>query len=428
MSAILLAIIGWDPKGWDQLFRTLAPQHDIRLWPENIGNPADVAYACVWKPPHGMLRDIPNLKAIFSLGAGVDDLLADPQLPNVPVVRIVDADLTMRMTEYVVLHVLMYHRQHRLYDAQQRVRMWHDHEQPPASEVAVGIMGLGELGRAAAVALQRLGFRVVGWSRTQKSIPAIESFYGSVGLEPFLRRTEILVCLLPSTPSTRGILNLDLFRRLKFNGALHGAYLINAARGDLQVDADIIAALEDGTLSGATLDVFPTEPLPITSPFWTHPKVTITPHNAAQSSPRAHRRPTSCGRSTGSRSACRSSTWSTAAAAIEPMPSIRPDARQSRMPAARMRATASAIGSIATAMWWPLAVNERRWSRAMATWPFQNRHRRGLRLEKSAAGVSGSASDCSCMSLSRGQGVPLAVSASCTSRRAVEPEAGLATP
>ena len=209
MSAILLAIIGWDPKGWDQIFRTLAPQRDIRLWPENAGNPADVAYACVWKPPHGMLAEYRNLKAVFSLGAGVDEILADLQLPNVPIVRIVDVDLTMRMTEYVVLHVLTYHRQQRTYDSQQRVRMWHDHEQAPASEVSVGVMGLGELGQASAVALQRLGFRVHGWSRTQKIIPGVETFYGTVGLEPFLRRTEILVCLLPSTPATRGILNLD---------------------------------------------------------------------------------------------------------------------------------------------------------------------------------------------------------------------------
>jgi glyoxylate/hydroxypyruvate reductase len=287
MSAILLAIIGWDPKNWDQLFHTLAPQRDIRLWPEHGGNPDDVAYACVWKPPHGVLAEHRNLKAVFSLGAGVDDILTDPQLPDVPIIRVVDADLTMRMTEYVVLHVLMYHRRQRTYDSQQRVRMWHDHEQPAANDVAVGIMGLGELGQAAAVALQRLGFRVHGWSRTQKIIPGVETFYGSNGLEPFLRRTEVLICLLPSTPATRGILNLDTFRRLKFNGALHGAYLINAARGDLQVDSDIIVALEDGTLAGATLDVFPTEPLPLNSPLWTHSKVTITPHNAAQSSPRA---------------------------------------------------------------------------------------------------------------------------------------------
>jgi glyoxylate/hydroxypyruvate reductase A len=287
MSAILLAIMGWDPKNWDQLFRTLAPQRDFRLWPEQAKKPDDIAYACVWKPPHGLMAEHKNLKAIFSLGAGVDDLLADTTLPDVPIVRVIDADLTMRMTEYVVLHVLMYHRRQRLYDSQQRVRMWHEHEQPAANEVSVGIMGLGELGYAAAIALQRLGFKVHGWSRTQKIIPGVETFYGSVGFEPFLRRTEILVSLLPSTPSTRGILNLDTFRRLKFNGAMHGAYLINAARGDLQVDADIIVALEEGTLAGATLDVFPIEPLPITSPLWTHPKVTVTPHSAAQSSPRA---------------------------------------------------------------------------------------------------------------------------------------------
>jgi glyoxylate/hydroxypyruvate reductase A len=287
MSAILLAIIGWDPKGWDQRFRALAPQHEIRLWPESVGNPADIAYACVWRPPHGLFAGFPNLKAIFSLGAGADEVLSDRKLPNVPVVRIVDPDMTMRMTEYVVLHVLMYHRHQRLYDAQQRVRMWHDHEQPTADEVAVGVMGLGELGTAAASALARLGFRVAGWSRTRKAIPAVESFHGREGLETFLRRTEILVCLLPLTPATQGILNLDLFRRLKFNGAMHGAYLINAARGGLQVDADIVAALDEGTLAGATLDVFPTEPLPLTSPLWTHQKITITPHNAAASSPRA---------------------------------------------------------------------------------------------------------------------------------------------
>jgi glyoxylate/hydroxypyruvate reductase len=287
MSTVLLAIIGWDPQGWDQRFRTLAPQHDIRLWPENVGNPADVTYACVWRPSPGLLAGFPNLKAIFSLGAGVDDLLSDIDLPKVPVVRIVDPDLTMRMNEYVLLHTLRYHRHQNLYDSQQRVRMWRDHDQPAANEVSVGVMGLGELGGAAAALLRQVGFRVVGWSRTQKAVPGVETFHGSVGLEPFLRRTEILICLLPSTPDTRAILDLDLFRRLKFNGPLHGAYLINASRGELQVDADIITALDEGTLHGATLDVFQSEPLPVTSPLWTQPRVTITPHNAAQSSPRA---------------------------------------------------------------------------------------------------------------------------------------------
>jgi len=287
MAGILLAIIGWDPKGWDHRFRTLAPQHDIRVWPESVGDPAEIAYACVWKPPQGLLAGLPNLKAVFSLGAGADDVLTGPDPPKAPIVRIVDPDMTMRMSEYVVLHVLMHHRRQRRYESQQRERLWRDHDQPPASEVAVGVMGLGVLGSNAAFVLHRLGFRVGGWSRTRKSMPGIETFDGHIGLEAFLRRTEILVCLLPATIETRGILNLTLFRKLKFNGALGGAFLINAGRGALQIDADIITALDEGTLEGATLDVFPSEPLPVASPLWTHPRVTITPHNAAASMPRA---------------------------------------------------------------------------------------------------------------------------------------------
>ena len=206
MSNILLAIIGWDPKGWEERFRALAPQHGIRMWPKQVGDPADIHYACVWSPPPGVLAGFPNLKAIFSLGAGVDDLLADPKLPDVPVVRIVDSDLTMRMTEYVVLHVLMHHRRQRLYDAQQRERRWHEHDQPAASEVAVGVMGLGVFGASAAWVLDRLGFKVAGWSRTQKTLPGIECFHGADGLDLFLRRSEILVCLLPATPATRGLI------------------------------------------------------------------------------------------------------------------------------------------------------------------------------------------------------------------------------
>jgi glyoxylate/hydroxypyruvate reductase A len=285
-SAILLAVSGWNPKGWDERFRALAPQRDVRIHPDRTGDLADVAYACVWKPPHGLLATLPNLKAIFSLGAGVDHLWGDPALPDVPIVRIVDPDLTMRMTEYVVLHVLLAHRRQRIYDAQQRARLWRDHHEPAASEVAVGIMGLGVLGLDAASALSRLGYRVAGWSRTPKQVDGIETFDGAAGLSSFLARTEILICLLPHTPATEGILNLGLLRQLKRDGALGGAHLINAGRGMLQVDADILAALDEGALAGATLDVFPVEPLPKDSPLWAHSKVTITPHNAATSAPR----------------------------------------------------------------------------------------------------------------------------------------------
>ena len=148
------------------------------------------------------------------------------------------------MTEYVVLHTLMFHRRQRLYDAQQRERIWREHDQPAARQVSVGIMGLGELGRDAASVLRRIGFQVAGWTRTPKTVGGIEVFHGPAGLDAFLARTEILVALLPHTPATNGILNLDLFRKLKRDGALGGAYLINAGRGKLQVDADICAALD----------------------------------------------------------------------------------------------------------------------------------------------------------------------------------------
>jgi glyoxylate/hydroxypyruvate reductase A len=286
-NAILLAITGWNPKGWDERFRALAPDRDIRLWPMRMGDPSEIAYACAWKPPPDLLATFPNLKAVFSLGAGVDHLTGDPALPHVPVARIVDPDLTMRMTEYVVLHALMIQRRQRQYDAQQRQRVWRDLHDSPARDVTVGVMGLGELGRSAVAALGSLGFQVVGWSRTPKVMADVETFHGSDGLDAFLARTEILVCLLPHTPATEGILNLALFRKLKRDGAVGGAWLINAGRGMLQVDDDILAGLDEGALAGAVLDVFPTEPLPKDSPFWSHSKVTITPHNAAASDPRA---------------------------------------------------------------------------------------------------------------------------------------------
>jgi glyoxylate/hydroxypyruvate reductase A len=286
MSAILLAITGWNPKEWEARFAALARGRGVHAWPDRVGDKSAITYACAWKAPHGVLAGFPNLKAIFSLGAGVDHLMGDPGLPDVPVLRIVDPNLTMRMTEYVALHVLMHHRRLRLYEAQQRQRLWRDHHQPAASEVAVGIMGLGVLGRDAAAMLVRLGFRVAGWSRTATALCGVETFHGD-GLDAFLARSEILVCLLPATPATEGILNLAVLRKLKRDGALGGAYLINAGRGRLQVDADILAALDEGVLAGASLDVFPTEPLPAESPLWGHPAITITPHNAAESDPQA---------------------------------------------------------------------------------------------------------------------------------------------
>ncbi len=253
----------------------------------------DIDYALAWKPPHGVLARCPNLKVIFSTGAGVDHLMGDHTLPATPIVRYVDPDLTDRMSEYVVQHVLMHHRRHLDYAEQQRRGVWRDLYQPRANEVRVGVMGLGVLGQDAASKLLAIGFQVAGWSRTARSLDGVEAkpgsdieyFAGEAGIGAFLARTDILACLLPLTPDTRGMLNAAVFEKLARGGALPAPSLINAARGGLQNEADIIAALEDGVLSAASLDVFDEEPLPPESPLWRHPRVMLTPHNAAWSEP-----------------------------------------------------------------------------------------------------------------------------------------------
>jgi glyoxylate/hydroxypyruvate reductase A len=265
---------------WGDAFKRQMPTLDLRMWDEP-GDIADIEFAVVWQPPRGVLRTFPNLKAIFSIGAGVDHLFSDPELPEgVPVVRMVELELTRGMTEYVVLHVLRHHRRQREMDANQRAEKWEMISVPTAPARKVGIMGLGELGGAAARALVALEFDVAGWSRSPKVISGVECFHGDFGMDAFLARTEILICLLPLTAETEGILNADLFAKLP-----KGASLINAARGGHQVEEDIVAALDSGQLSEATLDVFRDEPLPAGHPCWRHPRVTVTPHNASLTDP-----------------------------------------------------------------------------------------------------------------------------------------------
>lgn len=280
--SILVAVRGWNPGKWVDAIRAHDPHCRVQLAPD-VGDPAAVRYALVWKPEPGFLASLPNLEVIFSLGAGVDHLTSDPHLPDRPVVRIVDPDLTMRMTEWVVLQVLMHHRRQRAYDALQAERRWAPIPQPAARAVRVGVMGLGVLGSDAAEVLARLGFQVAGWSRTPKALAGIECFSGAAELPVFLRRTELLVVLLPLTPDTRGILDAALVDGLAKDGPLGGPVLINAGRGGLQVEADLDRALRDGRLAAASLDVFETEPLPQESPLWSAPNLTITPHVAADS-------------------------------------------------------------------------------------------------------------------------------------------------
>src|SRR5215213_1548962 len=282
---LLVAVSGWDAEPWVKRFEALLPDRKIVTLDEPFDR-RDVHYAVSWKHPPGSLAGLPNLTAIFSLGAGVDHLMGDDRLPDVPIVRVVDPDLTECMSEYVVLHCLMHLRQQRRYDAQQRDKVWLEEEHPPAArDVRVGVMGLGVLGSDAARKLKAIGFDVAGWSRSPKIVAGVDTFSGEDGLDAFLARTDILVSLLPLTDETRGILDKGLFAKLARDGRLGGPVLINAGRGGLQVEADILAALSDGTLAAATLDVFETEPLPPESPLWAHPAVTITPHNAAMSDP-----------------------------------------------------------------------------------------------------------------------------------------------
>jgi glyoxylate/hydroxypyruvate reductase len=288
---LLLAINGagenWSLGPWIERFAKRLPGRDIVGVSYAKAHPETVRFAAVWKPDKGFLATLPKLEVIFNLGAGVDALLEDTTLPRVPLVRVVNDDLTRRMTEYVVMHCLLYHRQHKRFVTQQAARVWDAPDQWAAGAVRVGLLGLGELGRDSAEVLARIGFQVAGWSRSPKSLPGIECFHGQDGLAPFLARTDILVALMPLTPDTRGFLNRKLFAGLARDGVLGRPVIINAGRGGLQVEADILSALDDGTLGGATLDVFETEPLPASSPLWTHPLVSITPHNAADSSPGA---------------------------------------------------------------------------------------------------------------------------------------------
>jgi len=269
-------------EAWRDALAEAVPDLDVYDW-DAVPDQAAVEFALVWTPPHGSLRRFPNLKAILNLGAGVDALLKDDDLPpGVPIVRMVDDDLAKSMGEYVLLHALRYHREVPRLEAQQRAHDWTIVESPTARHCRVGIMGLGGMGGEAARHLLAVDFDVAGWTRSPREMPGVECFHGADGLGPFLARSDILVCLLPLTPETEGILDRNLFALLP-----RGAYLINAGRGGHQVEADILAALDSGQLAGATLDVFRTEPLPPDSPFWTHPKVTVTPHNASVTNPRS---------------------------------------------------------------------------------------------------------------------------------------------
>jgi glyoxylate/hydroxypyruvate reductase A len=276
----LLFLSADDPaEAWCKALRRHMPALDIRVWPET-GDPEEIEVALIWQPPPGELARFPKLKAILSLGAGIDRLLADPTLPDLPLARMVDPSLTRTMGDYVLLAALRHHRRFDCFERAQRERRWDFHLPEPTASKTVGVMGLGELGAHAAGRLAAHGFETVGWSRTARHLAGVTCLAGAEQLDRFLARSEILVCLLPLTAETRGVLNRELFEKLP-----DGACLINAARGAHLVEADLIAALDRGKLAGATLDVFEAEPLAEESPLWAHSKILITPHVASYCEP-----------------------------------------------------------------------------------------------------------------------------------------------
>jgi glyoxylate/hydroxypyruvate reductase len=266
---------------WQAQLAQLAPEIGVRVWPD-IGDPADIDYALVWRPEPGLLASLPNLKLILSLGAGIDHILADPLLPPaVPIVRLVDPYLVAAMGEYVALEVLRLHRRDLDYAAQQRARIWHELPQKNAGERPVGILGFGTIGRDAAQKLRSLGFPVSGWTRRPQAIDGFPTYAGAAELPRLLAGSEILVCLLPLTAETSGILNARNFAALP-----HGAGLVNAGRGGHLIEEDLIPALDAGQLSAAALDVFREEPLRPGHPFWRHPRIVVTPHIAGVTNPK----------------------------------------------------------------------------------------------------------------------------------------------
>lgn len=276
-----LAIIspGKDVTVWIENFKKLDPNLKVQVFPD-ITHPQEVQAVTLWNHPKGILDDFPNLKLVCSMGAGVDHILADESIPeDLPITRIIDDKLTQSMTNYVVMGVLNFHRQIKRYQKDQQRKVWDMSD--PEIPVCVGILGVGELGGDIAEKLMQLRFEVVGFGNSPKENLNFEYFFGDE-IHKFLSKINILVCMLPLTEKTEGILNLDFFKKCQ-----KGTYLINVARGKHVIEEDLLKALDEGYISGALLDVFQKEPLPGEHPFWEREEITITPHIASVTNPAA---------------------------------------------------------------------------------------------------------------------------------------------
>lgn len=279
MSTIIVRTGPASESAWRDLLGNELPEHDIRRW-DDAGDPDDVEYAVVWRPPAGGLARFRNLRCIVSIGAGVDHVFADPALPRVPIIRTVGDVLRQRMSEYVCAQVLRLHRSFDRLEASASTRQWQPVRDLPATERTVGLMGFGAMARACVPALTSIGFILRGWSRSRREMDGVTTFAGDDELTAFLAGTDILVCLLPLTTATRDRLDARVFSALP-----PGACVVNVGRGEVLVEADLLAAIDSGQVRAAALDVFRTEPLPADHPFWDHPAIHVTPHVASLISP-----------------------------------------------------------------------------------------------------------------------------------------------
>jgi glyoxylate/hydroxypyruvate reductase A len=266
-------------KQWAQIFAHKAPDIEFRLWPE-AGDPAAVRYLAAWQPPNDPARMLPNLEVIFSVGAGIDQFDLSSVPDHIAVVRMIEPGIVEGMVEYVTQSVLTLHRDLFDYAQQQEQRVWRELPVRAAAARRIGVLGLGMLGSAVLERLRLFGFPCAGWSRSAHALPGVECYAGSAALDAFLARTDILICLLPLTDATRGLLNRSLFAKLP-----KGASFINVGRGPQVNQSDLLDALDNGHLHIAILDVTDPEPLPPAHPFWTHPRVRLTPHIASATRP-----------------------------------------------------------------------------------------------------------------------------------------------
>lgn len=264
---------------WKALFARHAPDIEWRAWPD-IGDPADIDYLAAWQAPEDLETLLPNLKVLYALSAGVDQLDLSRLPSHVPVVRLLDPGITRGMCEYASFAVLSLHRDMLRYRQQQVARCWQALLLQPSSSRRIGVMGLGTQAREILKTLQPLGFALSGWARSRHHMPGVECYAGDAQLPAFLSQCDILLCVLPLTEHTQGILDRTLFEQLP-----HGAALINMGRGGHLVESDLLDALASGQLSGAVIDVLQQEPAPPDHPFWDHPQILLTPHIAAMTQP-----------------------------------------------------------------------------------------------------------------------------------------------